>query len=75
MYARKRKFNQKSSYTISLDQKCNDKESFTLGKLKAKNKGVYTLYDGGQNPNKLTSYSIAKLRAEHGLYFFRYEPC
>ena len=46
-----------------------------IGKLKAKGKQVFVLYDTGKNYVKLSHFSLATIRAEHGLFLYRYEPC
>jgi hypothetical protein len=59
---------------ISLDKNLNNPEML-IGKLKAKGKQVFVLYDTGKNYVKLSHFSLATIRAEHGLFLYRYEPC
>lgn len=47
-----------------------------LGKLRANPEGdKYVLYDSGENYTKASQFSADKIRNEHGVFQYRYEPC
>lgn len=77
LYAKKRAFNKTANYLISIEK--NKKErgnDVCIGKLRANPEGdKYILYDSGENFTKVNEYSIDKIRNEHGVFIYRYEPC
>lgn len=47
-----------------------------MGKLRANSEGdKYVLYDSGENFTKVTQFPLEKIRNEHGVFIYRYEPC
>lgn len=77
LYAKKRAFNKTANYLISMEKnkkaRVND---VCLGKLRAGPEGDrYILYNNGENPKKLSNTIGDKVREEHGVYMYRYEPC
>jgi len=77
LYAKKRAFNKTANYLISMDK--NNKErgnEVCIGKLRANPEGdKYVLYDSGENYTKVHQYPLEKIRNEHGVFIYRYEPC
>ena len=70
-------FNKLANYVIMTNPNEKDRDNKNcLGKLRAVgDKDKFTLYDNGENFNKLSSFSVTQLRIEHGSFFYRYEPC
>ena len=77
LYAKKRAFNKTANYLISMEKNKKDRETdICIGKLRANQEGdKYVLYDAGENFTKVNQYPIDKIRNEHGVYIYRYEPC
>ena len=77
LYAKKRAFNKTSNYLISMEKNKKDRNNDTcLGKLRANPEGdKYVLYDNGENFSKVHQFSLDKIRNEHGVFMYRYEPC
>ena len=77
LYGKKRLFNKLANYIITLDQKSKERDdNKCLGKLRAiGDNDKFTLYDNGENFQKLNSYSMSQLRSEFGTFLYRYEPC
>jgi hypothetical protein len=77
LYAKKRAFNKTANYLISMDK--NNKErgnEVCIGKLRANPEGdKYVLYDSGENYTKVQQFPLEKIRNEHGVFIYRYEPC
>lgn len=47
-----------------------------IGKLRANPEGdKYVLYDSGENYTKVQKFPLEKIRNEHGVFIYRYEPC
>jgi hypothetical protein len=77
LYAKKRAFNKTANYLISMEKnKKTRSKDICLGKLRGAPEGDrYILYNNGENPKKLQSMVADKVREEHGVYMYRYEPC
>ena len=77
LYAKKRAFNKTANYLISMEKnKTTRSNDVCLGKLRANPEGdKYILYDNGENFTKISQHSKDKIRTEHGIYSYRYEPC
>jgi hypothetical protein len=77
LYAKKRAFNKTANYLISMEKNKKARgNDVCLGKLRATPEGDrYILYNNGENPKKLQSTFADKVREEHGVYMYRYEPC
>jgi hypothetical protein len=77
LYAKKRAFNKTANYLISMEKnKINRNNDVCLGKLRANPEGdKYILYDNGENYSKAATYAADKIRCEHGVFQYRYEPC
>ena len=47
-----------------------------IGKLRANSEGdKFTLYDNGENYKEVHKHTLDKIRNEHGVFIYRYEPC
>jgi len=77
LYGKKRAFNKTANYLISMEKSSRHRESnLCIGKLRANNENdKFTLYDNGENFNKLQTFQMSQLRTEHGSFIYRYEPC
>lgn len=77
LYAKKRAFNKTANYLISMEKnKSTRNNDVCLGKLRANPEGdKYILYDNGENFTKISHQQKDKIRTEHGIYSYRYEPC
>jgi hypothetical protein len=77
LYAKKRAFNKTANYLISMEKNKASRESdVAIGKLRANPEGdKYVLYDSGENFSKVHQFPLDKIRNEHGVYIYRYEPC
>lgn len=77
LYAKKRAFNKTANYLISMEKnKKSRNNDVCLGKLRANPEGdKYVLYDNGENYTKVSQFPLDKIRCEHGVYEYRYEPC
>ncbi len=77
LYAKKRAFNKTANYLISMGKNTNErKNDLCLGKLRANvDSDEYVLYDNGENYTKVPKTEPHRIRNEHGVYLYRYEPC
>lgn len=77
LYAKKRAFNKTANYLISMEKNKTDRDNdICIGKLRANPEGdKYVLYDSGENYTKVHQYPLDKIRNEHGVFIYRYEPC
>eukprot|EP00347_Sterkiella_histriomuscorum_P007966 403346884 len=77
LYAKKRAFNKTANYLISMEKnKKTRSNDVCLGKLRANPEGdKYVLYDNGENYTKASHSQQEKIRNEHGVFQYRYEPC
>ena len=77
LYAKTRAFNKTANYLISMGTNTNErKNDLCLGKLRANvDSDEYVLYDNGESYTKVPKHEPHKMRNEHGVYLYRYEPC